>query len=113
MNHELRDEVISYIKERATTIDDIVDVLIALEFSYDIRTCVVTRNDVESEFEESWLYDSDERERRKMTEEEWQKFRSEWFWRKGHSEVLWDGVTEAIRWDLREASLLPTESVVE
>lgn len=110
MNHELRDEVISYIKERATTIDDLVDVLIALEYSYDIRTCVVTRNDVESEFEDSWLFDSEER---KMTEEEWQKFRSDWFWRIGHSEVMWDGVIEAVRWDLREAGLLPPTAVVE
>ena len=113
MNPELRADIVEYITRRATTIDDFVDVLIALEFAYDVRTCVVTRGDVESEFEDSWLFDSDERERRKMTEEEWQKFRSEWFWRKGHSEVMWDGVIEAIRWDLREASLLPTEAVVE
>ena len=111
MNHELRADIVEYITRRATTIDDLVDVLIALESAYDIRTCLVTRGDVETEFEDSWLFDSDEK--RKMTEEEWQKFRSQWFWRKGHSEVMWDGVNEAIRWDLREAELLPQTAIVE
>ena len=111
MNHELRADIVEYITRRATTIDDLVDVLIALESAYDIRTCLVTRGDVETEFEDSWLFDSEEK--RKMTEEEWQKFRSQWFWRKGHSEVMWDGVNEAIRWDLREAELLPQTAIVE
>ena len=105
MKHEVRDEVVAFIKERATTIDDIVDVIIALEFAYDIRTCVVTRGDVEDEYAQAWEFQGDEK--RTMSEEEWQKFRSDWFWRKGHSEVLWEGVSDAITWDLNDCGLLP------
>lgn len=110
MKHDLRDELIALIKERAKDIDDIVDLIIGLEPVYDFRAALVTRNDVESEFEESWLFDGEEN--RKMTEEEWQKFRSEWFWRKGHSEIMWDGVTDAIRWDLRALGIAPKDIVV-
>jgi hypothetical protein len=111
MKHDLRDEMLAYIKARVTDIDDIVDLIIGLEPLYDFRACLVTRNDVESEFEDSWRFDSDEH--RKMTEGEWQKFCSDWFWRKGHSEVMWDGVADAIRWDLRDCELLPKTAVVE
>jgi hypothetical protein len=109
MKHDARDELIALIKERAKDIDDIVDLIIGLESAYDFRASLITRNDVESEFEDAWLYDGEEP--RKMTEEEWQKFRSEWLWRKGHSEIMWDGVTDAIRWDLRDAGLLPDYKV--
>ena len=111
MKNDTRVEVIAFIKERVTDFDDLVDLLVGLEYAYDVRTSVVTRNDVESEFEEAWLFESEEN--RKMTDEEWEKFCSEWFWRKGHSEVLWDGVIDAIRWDLREANLMPNGAVVE
>ena len=111
MKHDTRDELIAFIKERAKDIDDIVDLIIGLESVYDFRASLITRNDVESEFEDAWEFDG--QEKREMTDEEWQKFRSEWLWRKGHSEIMWDGVTDAIRWDLREADLLPKNSVVE
>jgi hypothetical protein len=58
-----------------------------------------------------WEYEGDER--RAMSDEDWDKFRQEWFWRKGYSDVMWEGVTEAIRWDLREAGLTPKEAVIE
>ncbi len=111
MSRDKRDEMVAFIKERVKDFDDLVDLLIGLEHAYDIRTCVVTRNDVESEYEEAWLFDGEEG--RKMTDEDWEKFRSEWFWRKGHSEIMWDGVIDAIRWDLRDVDLLPKGAVVE
>jgi hypothetical protein len=109
MKHDTRDEMIAFIKERARDIDDIVDLIIGLESAYDFRACLITRNDVESEFEDSWLYESDEK--RKMNDEEWEKFRSAWLWRKGHSEMMWDGIPDAIRLDLRDAGLLPDYKV--
>ena len=113
MKHSTREEIIAFIKEHAKDVHDIVDLIISLEREYDFRTCLVTRSDVQDEFEESWQFDSNEGERREMTEEEWQKFRSDWFWSKGHSEVMWDGVIEAIRWDLRELDLVPKDTVSE
>jgi len=110
MKHETRDELIAFIKERAKDIDDIVDLVIGLESVYEFRACLVTRNDVEGEFEDAWEF---ENETRKMTQSDWEKFCSDWFWRKGHSEILWDGVSDAIRWDLRDQGLLPKTAVVE
>lgn len=112
VQHDKRDELIATIKESAKTLDDLIDLIIGLEWHYDIRLTAVTRDDVESEYQETWEFEGDEK-RPKMTEDEWEKFRSQWFWRKGHSEIMWDGVTDAIRWDLREAGLLPTQAVVE
>ena len=111
MKHQLRDDIIAFITARDADIYDIVDLIVGLESLYDFRASLVTRNDVESEFEEAWEFDG--ARTRKMTDEEWQKFRSEWFWRKGHYEVMWDGVADAIRWDLRDCELLPKTDVVE
>lgn len=110
MNAEWKKDIVDFIKMRATDIDDIVEVLIALEQEYDIRTTVVTRNDVEEEFHQAWLFDG-EKDRR-MTDAEWEEFRQDWFWKEGHSEVMWEGVTDAIRWDLRDRGLLPKETAV-
>jgi hypothetical protein len=110
MKHETRDELIALVKERATNIYDIVDLIIGLESLYDFRASLIIRNDVESEFQYAWEFNG--RQGRKMTDEEWEKFRSEWFWRKGHSEIMWDGVTDAIRWDLRELDLVPKDIVI-
>lgn len=108
MANDKRPEIISFIKEHIKTTDDLVDLLIGLEGAFDIRVCVVTRGDVESEFEEAWSTDG---QTRTMSDNEWESFRSEWFWRKGHSEIMWDGVTDAIRWDLMDLKLLPSSSV--
>lgn len=113
MTGDERDELITTITETAKTVDDLIDIIICLEFHYDIRLTAVTRDDVESEYQDVWEWESDDGKRPKMTEDEWQKFRSQWFWRKGHSEIMWDGVTDAICWDLREAGLLPPQAVVE
>jgi hypothetical protein len=110
MKHETRDELIALVRERATDIYDIVDLIFGLESLYDFRASLITRNDVESEFQDAWEFNG--RRGRKMTDEEWEKFRSEWFWRKGHSEIMWDGVTDAIRWDLRELDLVPKDIVI-
>lgn len=108
MDTDKRDLILRQITEHAVTIDDVMDVIIGLEFYYDMRIAVITRGDVEREFEETWEFHSGTE--RKMTEEEWQKFRSSWFWRKGHSEILWDGVSDAIRWDLADDNLLPSKA---
>lgn len=110
MKHQLRDELIALVKERDADIYDVIDLIVGLESLYDFRAAIVTRNDVEGEFEESWEFNG--ARARKMTDEEWQKFCSEWFWRKGHSEVMWDGVSEAVRDDLRELNLVPTDIVI-
>jgi hypothetical protein len=113
MSKDTTKEVVDFIKSRVAgpdALDGLLDIIVALEWEYPVRISLVTKGDVESEFEEAWLFDG--AEERQMTEEEWEKFRSEWFWRKGHSDIMWDGVTDAIRWDLREAGLLPKDAVV-
>ena len=90
--------------------DEMVRVLCALERRFAVRISAVTRGDVEDEFQQSLL--ADELEPRQMTDDEWARFADEWFWRKGHSEVMFGGVPEAIRWDLRDAGIVPTETVI-
>lgn len=111
MQQEMRDELIALIEERATNVDDIIGIIIKLEDLYDFRASIVTRNDVESEFETAWEFDGGEK--RKMTDEEWDTFCSEWFWRKGHSEVMWDRVPDAILRDLRDLDIVPRGKVIE
>lgn len=111
VQHDKRDELIATITESVKTLDDLIDLIIGLEFHYDIRLTAVTRDDVEGEYQELWAIAGEKHP--KMTEDEWEKFRSQWFWKKGHSEIMWDGVTDAICWDLWLAGLLPKEEVVE
>lgn len=97
--------------ENINTREELINALIALERKFDVRISVVTRGDVNDEFSQCHEFDGEGA--RDMTDEEWDKFRSQWFWRKGHSEIMWDSVPDAIRWDLRDAGLLPVGSVVE
>lgn len=90
--------------------DEAIRLMIAFERRFAMRISVVTREDVEDEFQQSLL--AEEREVRPMTDDEWARFADEWFWRKGHSEVMFGGVPDAIRWDLRDAGILPAETVV-
>ena len=110
MTHDTREEMIAFIRERAKDVDDIIDLIIGLERLYDFRASLVTRGDVESEFEDSYLFDG--QERRIMSNDEWKEFTRSWFWRKGHSEIMWDGVAEAIRWELRDLEMLPKHTVI-
>lgn len=96
--------------ENINTRDEMIDALIALERKFDVRISVVTRADVEDEFSQCHEFDGEGA--RAMTDAEWDKFASEWFWRKGYSEIMWDSVPDAIRWDLRDAGLIPNTSVV-
>ena len=100
------DSLVSHIDN----MDDVINTLIALERKFDIKCAVVTRDDVNEEFSQCHEFDGDGA--REMTDADWDKFASEWFWRKGHSEIMWDGVSDAIRWDLREAGIIPKTSVV-
>jgi hypothetical protein len=110
-NQKLSDDQMDAIVSQINDIDDMFSVLWRLERKFEFIGSVVTRGDVESEFGDMWEFEGTER--REMTQEQWDKFRQEWFWRKGHSEVMWDGVIGAIRWDLREAGLAPGTAVID
>lgn len=107
---KLSDEQMDAVVSQINHIDDVFRLMWRLENKFEFIGSVVTRGDVESEYGDMWEFDGPER--REMTQEEWDKFRQEWFWRKGYSEVMWEGVTEAIRWDLREAGLAPKQAVI-
>ena len=78
-----------------------------LERRLDVRFCMVTRDDVEYEF--GAANDG----HRTMDMSEWEQFKKEWFWSKGWGDVMFEDVSTAIRFDLREAGLIPREAVVE
>lgn len=94
MDTEKRDLILRQITEHAVTTDDVLDILIGLEFYYDIRIAILTRGDVEDTFLR--------RNERNMTHDDWEKFRSGWLWRKGHTEIMWGGIPDAIEWELRD-----------
>lgn len=93
------------------THDDLIDTLVLLQEKFDVRICAVTRGYVNDEFSQAHEFDGDGP--RDLTDAEWEKFTDEWFWTKGYAEVMFSDVPNAIRWDLREASLVPQTTVVE
>ena len=111
MYPQLEPEEMKEVISKINHINDVFRIILALEQKFEFVSTLVTRGDVEEEFAQAWEFDGPGR--REMSEDEWEKFTQEWFWRKGHSEVMWEGVVEAIRWDLREANLLPATAVVE
>jgi len=90
---------------------NLYEVLMSIEHLFDVRIAAITRGDVNDEFRQTLL--AEDIEERDMTPEEWDKFANEWFWRKGHYEIFWDGVSDAVRWDLREAGLIPETAICE
>lgn len=86
---------------------DVVELLLALERRFPVRFAVVTKGDVNGEFQ--FLLEAEGKEIRDMTDDEWDKFASEWFWRKGHSEIMWNDIPNAIHWDLRQAGIVAPE----
>lgn len=106
MNNEKFDALVTGIN----SLDEAIDTIIALERKFDIRCAVVTRGEVNEEYSQCHEFDGDGA--RNMSDDEWEKFAHEWFWTKGHSEIMWEGVSDAIRWDLRDAGLIPKTSVV-
>lgn len=92
-------------------IDDMFRLMWALERKFECVGTIITRLDVNDEY--GFMWECEGGERRDLSDEDWDKFRGQWFWQKGHSEVMWDGCNEAIRWDLREAGLAPKEAVIE
>lgn len=106
MTYEKIDSLVAHIE----SMDDAIWAIIGLERKFDMRIAVVTRSDVNEEYSQCHEFDGDGA--REMTNDEWDKFTDEWFWRKGSSEIMWDGVSDAIRWDLREAGLIPKTSVL-
>lgn len=116
MYEKLSVEEMTDVVSKINHIDDVFRLLYHLEHKFTFRSTLITRGDVEQEFLHAWEVDPDAHPgggRRSMTEEQWEKFATEWFWREGYSDILWDGVSEAIWWDLREAKLIPETSVVE
>jgi hypothetical protein len=111
MYDKLTTEEMINVISKINHIDDVFRLLHALEHKFTFVSTIVTRGDVEEEFSQAWEFDGTGR--REMTEDEWEKFSQEWFWRKGASEVFWEDVPTAIRFDLREAGLLPETAVVE
>jgi hypothetical protein len=95
------------VKQHTLTItdDNLYEALMALEKVFDIRLAVVTREDVNDEFQQMLF--AAEQPGRPLTDEEWDQFTDLWFWRKGHYDVLWDGVSDSIREDLREVGVVP------
>lgn len=86
-------------------------VIAQLERKLEFVSAFVLRSDVESIYKEMW--DSEGHEPKDMTEEEWARFKQEWFWRKGFSEVMWENVDQAIRMDLRDLGLTPEEALID
>ena len=111
MYEKLTTEEMTEVVSKINHIHDVFRIIRALEAKFEFVSTLVTRGDVDGEFAEAWEFDGPGR--RNMTDDEWEKFTQEWFWRKGHSDVMWEGVVDAIRWDLREANLLPETAVVE
>lgn len=107
---KLSDEQMDAILFQINHIDDVFRLIRALEHKFDFVSTLVTRGDVECEYGDMWEHEGSER--REMSDDDWDKFSQEWFWRKGSGDVMWDGVTDAIRWDLREAGLAPKETVI-
>lgn len=110
MTGETRELIISLIRAEVTDESDLMDLLISMEPVFDVRFAMLSRGEVENEFEEAW---EAEGEHRKMTDAEWAKFASQHLWATGHVDVFREGLWEAIRWDLREANLLPEGAVIE
>lgn len=116
MYRELDPAEMGAIVSQINHINDVFRLLAHLEHKFEFRSTLVTRSDVEDEFRQAWEFDPDtpsEGPLPSMTEEQWETFAAEWFWRKGYSDIFWDGVVEAIRWDLREAKIIPEDAVVE
>lgn len=99
--------------ERTFTVNEqnLYEVLLSIEYLFDVRIAAITRGDVNEQFRE--ILFANEIDGRDMTQEEWDKFSSEWFWRKGYYEIFWDGISEAVDWDLREAGLIPKSDICE
>lgn len=115
MYRELDPAEMGAIVSQINHINDVFRLLAHLEHKFEFRSTLVTRGDVEEEFLHAWEVDFDARpggSHRSMTEDQWERFASEWFWRKGYSDIFWDGVREAIQTDLHEANLVPKTSAV-
>lgn len=81
---------------------EFIRLLVKMERLRECRLALVTRSDVNSQFGEM-LFNSDQ-PRRDMTEDEWERFASNWFWSKGYSEIFWDGcIWTAVDDDLTES----------
>jgi hypothetical protein len=112
MYDKLTTEEMTEVVSKINHIDDVFRLLHALEHKFTFVSTMVTRADVEEEYSQAWRYEGGHFGL-EMSEEDWEKFSQEWFWRKGASEVFWEDVSTAIRFDLREAGLLPETAVVE
>lgn len=86
-------------------------VLAQLEHRCEFVSALVLRSDVEDIYRQMWEYEGNET--KEMTDEEWARFKQEWFWRKGHSEVMWEDVENAIRTDFRDMAIVPEEAVID
>lgn len=86
-------------------------VIAQLEERLEFVSAFVLRSDVQDIYKQMWTFEGTEP--KDMTEEEWARFKQEWFWRKGHSEVMWEDVEQAIRMDLRDMALAPEEAVID
>jgi len=110
MYAEIGTEKMTEIISEINHINDVFRIVRLLERKFDFVSTIVTRGDVESEFCDAWEFEGEER--REMTEAQWEEFSHDWFWSKGHTDIMWDGVTDAIRWDLRERGYLPATAVI-
>lgn len=105
-----RQEKAERLVAEVTNLDEVFTLIRELEHAFDLRVSMITRRDVEEEYSTMWDYEGVET--KELSPEQWEKFKDEWLWRKGYNDVMWEGVTEAIRWDLREAGLTPEEAVI-
>ena len=112
MSHLTTDEVQDIANRIAAHgLDESLRIIALLEEKLEFVCSVVTRSDVQDIYKQMWTFEGTEP--KDMTEEEWARFKQEWFWRKGHSEVMWEDVEQAIRMDLRDMALAPEEAVID